>query len=212
MPLLIRSQMTSPDAESVKGWAAYYAATEGRPPRPTLLCALAAFEAEPPAGPRLAIDLGCGAGRDTTAILEQGWRCLAIDADPEGLRRLAATVDPAWRHRLELREMRIEEAHLPPADLVNASFVLPFLPAEGLECCWKAIEASLRPGGRFAGQLFGPRDSWVVQGRCQGHGRVEVQRLLAGWEIEQIEEEEVDGLTPRGTGKHWHIWHINARR
>ena len=44
------------------------------------------------------------------------------------------------------------------------------------------------------------------------HSRAEVEALLAGWDVELLEEEEDDSVTPRGTPKHWHIWHIVARR
>jgi trans-aconitate methyltransferase len=35
-----------------------------------------------------AVDLGCGAGRDTAELLRRGWRVLAIDAEAEAIRRL----------------------------------------------------------------------------------------------------------------------------
>jgi len=35
---------------------------------------------------------------------------------------------------------------------------------------------------------------------------------LKGLKIEMFEEEEHDGFTPRGKLKHWHIFHIVARK
>jgi tellurite methyltransferase len=198
--------------KSAKGWSGYYDATEGRPPRPTLLRALDAFELEDRAVPPLALDLGCGTGRDTAEILRRGWRVLAIDAEAEALARLRAKLDADAAGRAELRCVPLEQVPLPPADLVNASFVLPFLPAPAFAALWSRIADALTPGGRFAGQLFGPRDSWVVSGRCWGCDRQELDRLLTGWTVERLQEEEVDGTTPRGEGKHWQIWHVNARR
>ena len=40
----------------------------------------------------------------------------------------------------------------------------------------------------------------------------EAQALLDGLEIEMFEEEEADGVTPRGNPKHWHIFHVVARK
>ena len=34
----------------------------------------------------------------------------------------------------------------------------------------------------------------------------------AGLELEMFDEEEADGVTPRGNSKHWHIFHIVARK
>jgi hypothetical protein len=42
--------------------------------------------------------------------------------------------------------------------------------------------------------------------------RAGVTRLLAGLEVELLEEEESDGVTPRGKPKHWHIFHVVARK
>jgi len=44
------------------------------------------------------------------------------------------------------------------------------------------------------------------------HNRTEVESLLAGFEVERLDEEEDDSVTPRGEAKHWHIFHIVARR
>jgi hypothetical protein len=42
--------------------------------------------------------------------------------------------------------------------------------------------------------------------------REEALALLDGFEVEMFEEEEADSTTPRGTPKHWHIFHIVARK
>ncbi len=82
-----------------EGWSRYYEATQGGAPRETLLLALDLFEREGGAagGERLAVDLGCGQGRDTLELLRRGWRVLAIDAEREAIERLRARseLDPA---------------------------------------------------------------------------------------------------------------------
>jgi hypothetical protein len=45
-----------------RGWGAYYDKLRDRPPRKNLLAALDAFGERPPDA--LAVDLGCGDGRD----------------------------------------------------------------------------------------------------------------------------------------------------
>ncbi len=192
-------------------WRRYWDVTEGRPPRPTLLFALDRFAAEGRTGLEV-LDLGCGIGRDSLEILRRGHRLLAVDREAEALQRLRARVPPELRAQLRTEVADLERWEMPPADLVNASFVLHSLSRPGFDRLWRRLASRLRPGGRFAGHLLGPKDSWVGRGRSWGLARAELDSLLAGFEVEMLEEEEDDSVTPRGEAKHWHLWHIVARR
>jgi tellurite methyltransferase len=193
-----------------RDWAAYYAKTAGRAPRETLLFALDRFEAEGRIGD--AVDLGCGGGRDTVELLRRGWRVLAIDAEPAGVAHLRARGDLPASGRLETKVARMEDAALPPCDLVNSSFALPLCPPARFPALWVGIVAALRPGGRFAGQCCGDRDSWAEDPSLTHHSRAQAEALFDGFEIESFREEEEDSTTPRGTAKHWHIFHVVARK
>jgi SAM-dependent methyltransferase len=192
------------------GWAEYYAATADRPPRRTLLAALEKFGTS--ARPRFAVDLGSGDGRDTIELLRRGWSVLAIDAEPAAIERLLKRPDLPPGARLRARCERFEDASWPAADLVNSSFALPLCPPERFPELWARIVASLAPGGRFAGQLYGDRDGWAGRPGMTHLSRAAAERLLAGLEIDLFEEEESDGITPRGKPKHWHIFQIVVRR
>ncbi len=185
----------------------YYDATDGRPPRATLLAALAGFGA-----PGEAVDLGCGQGRDAIELLRRGWAVLAIDREADAIARLRARADLPPGARLKTRVARFEDARWPPCDLVNASFALPLCDPADFPALWLRIRESLRPGGRFAGQLYGERDGWAGNPGTSHHDRTAALALLAGLDVEMFEEEESDAVTPRGKPKHWHIFHIVARR
>ncbi len=191
-------------------WKEYYDRTAGRPPRRTLVQALDAFGAI--ASVRRAIDLGCGDGRDTVELLRRGWHVLAIDAEPEAIARMATRPDLPGNGKLETLCARFEDAVCPEADLVNASFSLPLCRPDGFAEVWRRIERSLPSGGRFSGQLFGERDEWCGQPGITHHDRAAVERLLGGFAIELLEEEETDTATPYGKSKHWHLFHIVARK
>jgi tellurite methyltransferase len=201
MVLMSRKQPSRGD------WASYYAATDGRPPRPTLLEALRRF-----AAPSFAVDLGSGDGRDAIELLRRGWRVLAIDAEPVALERLRGRPDLPQGAALETLEARFEAADWPECDLVNASFALPLCPPEHFPGLWARIRAGLRAGGRFAGQLYGERDGWAGRPGMSFHRRDAVEALLHGLAVEHFAEEESDAVTPRGVPKHWHIHHIVARQ
>jgi hypothetical protein len=68
-------------------------------------------------------------------------------------------------------------------------------------------------GGLFTGQLFGPKDSWnVPESGMNFHTRTDVGRFLNGWTIIDLTEEDHPGKTKLGEDKHWHLFHIIARR
>src|SRR5262245_41572629 len=108
--------------EQAQGWGAYYDKLRDRPPRKTLLAALDAFG---DAADSLAIDLGCGDGRDVVEILRRGWRVVAVDSEPTALSRLAERKLPG-SEKITPIVSRLEDVPLPlGVRLVNSSFAMP---------------------------------------------------------------------------------------
>lgn len=191
-------------------WAAYYEKLRDRPPRRTLVTALDRFGSS--VTDALAVDLGCGDGRDVIEMLRRGWRVVAVDAEPEALKRLQARSLPQGHDLLPI-QARFEDVPLPIGlSLVNSSFAMPLCEPEAFHRLWERICEALPSGGRFSGQWYGPKDSWVGRSGMTFVSRDEALRLLDGFELEMFEEEEDDGVTPRGNAKHWHIFHIVARK
>jgi hypothetical protein len=89
---------------------------------------------------------------------------------------------------------------------------LPLCAPPAFPSLWRKITRSLVPGGRFAGQLYGERDSWAAGRAITVFDEAGARRLFDAYAIEMFEIEESDGVTPRGNAKHWHIFHIVARR
>ena len=194
-------------------WSSYYDKLRGRPPRATAVFARRRYERE--AGrPGFAVDLGCGGGRDVLPLLAAGWRVLAIDREESAVAELLAATPTKWRERLSVRQANFSEIPLPSADLILSSFALPLAPKPAFPKLWRRIRDALGPSGRFAGQLYGLRDSWARDGAPDGvvaFDRQGLAKLFEGMKIERFEEEEHDGATPRGRMKHWHIFHVVAR-
>ena len=192
------------------GWAAYYDKLRDRPPRRTTIAALDRFQPLPPDA--LALDLGCGDGRDAIEMLRRGWRVVAVDAEPEALQRLQSRDLPPDAHVTPI-VARLEEVPMPVGvHLVNSSFAMPLCEPAAFRDLWRRIREGLLPGGRFSGQWYGPRDSWTDRPGITFVSRDEALAMLDGLELEMFEEEEADGVTPRGKPKHWHIFHIVARK
>ena len=213
-------------------WSRYFDAVHGLPPRDTLTRALDLFAHSPPAGHTpgtcpchpdalgVALDFGCGSGRDTLEMLSRGWCVLAIDAQHEAINRLVEHVPDELMPLLRTGVETFEEMPLPPAmfDVINASFAIPHVAEREFGPLWQRIAQALRPGGRFAGQLFGVNDSWnTPAGGPDGiartfHSRQQVDDLLAGLHVEHLEEIERDGKDAFSRPKHWHVFHIVARK
>src|SRR5947209_3477927 len=66
-----------------------------------------------------ALDLGCGAGRDTRYLLTQGWHVTAVDSDPTAI---------AILRKLPQEHLQIAQSSFEAYDLVSTQFSLPFNP------------------------------------------------------------------------------------
>jgi len=205
-------------------WADYYAVTVERPAWRTVRLAIDRFREEDATadpmptgeavGPalRLAVDLGCGAGRDARALLRAGWRVLAVDREPGARTVLEAAVEPNLRERLQIRIEDLSTASIPPCHLVNASLCLPFLAPAAFDTTWRRIVGALRPGTRFAAMLFGDRDESASDPEmtCLSPNRIEAE--LADLEIEHWSVEEDDRPTALGEPHHFHLVEFVARK
>jgi SAM-dependent methyltransferase len=159
----------------------------------------------------VAVDLGCGEGTDALALLERGWSVVAIDVEPDGLAMLAARIPAQFARQIQLICAAFANTTIPSAHLIHAGFSLPFCSPRQLPALWTRISHALLPGGIFAGQLFGIRDSWADDPDMTFHSREEVIAFLDGLEILMLHETECDGEAFSGP-KHWHTFDILARR
>ena len=195
------------------GWSDFYDAVAKRPPRDTLLKALAKFDMGAPTD-QFSIDLGCGSGADTREMLRRGWTVLAIDREAEGIDRLSMSIPEDQLYRLVTRVASFESiADLPACDFVNASFSLPFCQPACFDNLWQCVVRALRPRGRFAGTLFGVNDTWAsIERMMTFHTRAQVDEMMNAFVIEDFIEDERDGKTATGESKHWHVFHVVARK
>ena len=199
-------------------WSDYFERTKMGEPRATTLKAIEFFTRHPTDRQRFALDLGCGVGRDAFELLSRGWKVLAIDKEQEALDWINAQQLPN-RELLETRQMGFEDLDLSGLhpDLINASFTLPFCPPEYFEEMWSTICKTLQRGSRFAGHFFGDNDEWVKtpresEGKTLHHSYREVRDLFRGFRLEYFLEEDFDGSIASGEPKHWHLFHIVARK
>jgi tellurite methyltransferase len=189
-------------------WGQFYSFTKDSPPWPLLTQAAALA----PWGGQ-ALDLGAGAGRDTRYLLEQGFQVTAVDAEPHSVALLATLP----QDHLLVAQSTFENFAFAFAtyDLISAQFALPFMPKDRFTTVFVRLKAALVPGGVFAGQFFGVHDEWNNPERAHAMTfltRAEAEELLSDLEVIELTEEDADGHKADGSPKHWHVFHILARR
>ena len=186
-------------------WNSFYGFTKDRPPWPLLVRAAALAPSQ-----GRALDLGAGAGRDTSYLLEQGFQVTAVDAEPGAVALLSALP----QGRLRIVQSSFEAFPFDIYDLISAQFSLPFMPRDHFLDVFTRIKAALAPGGIFAGQFFGVHDDWNTPERTAMTFlmRAEAEALLSDLDIVELTEDDNDGHIADGSPKHWHAFHILARR
>jgi len=197
-------------------WPEYYAVTVDRPAWHTVTEAIALFAAEGAAvertEPRLAVDLGCGAGRDARELLRNGWRVLAIDTEHDAIDALRAATPASDLPRLDTLVADIGGFILPPCDLINASVSFQFLDPAAYARTFAQAAAALNPGGRFCGLLYGDRDEAASDPAYTCPSPDAIRGWLADFEIESWSEREEDGKMALGDPHHIHLVEVVARR
>lgn len=189
-------------------WDEYYKKIQGRAPRQLLLDVLEKYPADTSLQ---AIDLGCGDGTESTYLLSQGWTVFAVDGAKAGIKRLLEKAPKEGQVRLQTQVAKFEEVALPMADLIHASYSIPFCHPDHFPALWNKIADALNPGGRFAGQFFGIHDSWATESDMTFHTETQVRAMLGGLETEYFHELDEDGQAASGP-KHWHVFTVIARK
>lgn len=186
-------------------WAEYYDKTRNMPPRSLLITALRHVKNK-----NKAIDIGGGALHDTRYLLNLGFEVTVIDNEP----LLAKETEHIKSDRLNVHVTSFEdfEFGVSKYDLASAMYALPFNPPASFADVFNNIKQSLVKDGIFCGQLFGINDTWSTNSKMTFHTKEQIEKLLKGMEIIQLTEEDEDGKTANGQPKHWHLFHVIARK
>lgn len=190
----------------------YNAAQSEREVRPLLVTAL---EVAGSGAGRQAVDLGCGLGRESDALLRAGWRVHAVDFAPNTEENLRASTRAEDRDRLTFEVCDFADLkRLPEADLVYAGFSIPYIPRDVFDRLLATVRAAVKPGGLFAANLLGVNDGYRAAHAAEFTFLDEDEvrsRLFPGWDLVRLDVDDYDGKAYSGP-HHWHLFHLVARR
>ena len=162
--------------------------------------------------PTNAIELGCGAGRDTEYLIKNDWEVLAIDKeDVKSI--ITSRLSKEEQKNFKFSKQEFENIQLEKTNLIVANFSLPFCNQKQFEKLWNKINESILKNGYFVGNFFGNNDEWKKQEEEMTFlTKEQVIELFKNFEIIDFKEVEKDCFNGLGIMKHRHIFNVIAKK
>ncbi|MFB1067148.1 class I SAM-dependent methyltransferase [Vibrio diabolicus] len=190
-------------------WNEYYQKILNQPHRPNVENAVNLLKLES----KVALDIGCGIGRDSHFLLEQGFNVHAFDSHEDAVKTCLTRFE--GHKRFSISQCCFTEFDYPQCSLVIANASLFFCPDESFEQVWTKIDSALQPGGIFCGDFLGVKDSWVaseMHPNITALTKKEVESLFEDYELISLNERDEDGTTVVESPKHLHMFSVTARK
>jgi len=103
--------------------------------------------------PKKAIDLGCGAGRDTIYLIKNSWEVLSIDRE-DTKEIISSKLDNEEIKRFRFNVQNFEDIELEKNNLLVANFSIPFCNKDYFNEFWNKITDSILKDRIFCWKLF----------------------------------------------------------
>ncbi|MCV2402503.1 methyltransferase domain-containing protein [Marinomonas sp. C2222] len=187
-------------------WRQYYDQALSRPHSKRIEFAVSLNKS----GLEVAIDCGCGTGRDIAYLAEKGYRVYGFDINPDAIDICRDRFDPFTP--VSITESSFENFDYPIAGIINASSSLFFANPLVFENTWNNLESSIVAGGVFVGDFMGLKDSWASNYRTPTTPLSEdaVRVLFENFDVIKFIERDEKAKTSLGKLKHWHTYSVIA--
>ncbi|WP_064609200.1 class I SAM-dependent methyltransferase [Photobacterium sp. J15] len=162
---------------------------------------------------KVAVDCGCGSGRDTIYLLEKDYQVFAFDNDIKCLEMLTEHPLAAASPKLDVQLCSFSEFEFPRAHLINASACLFFCPKSDFSRLWLQIENNLYSGGIFCGHFISAVDINIDEELpVLTHTRHEIEQLLSDFYIVSWKEKQEFSAQLTGKKRPWLVHTIIAMK
>jgi len=132
------------DRRKDKNWEPYYERTKGLKPHENVTEFL-----KKGVKPGKAIDLGCGAGRDTIGLLKNGWDVLSIDREEKAKGKILEQLETNDFCKFRFIQGDFRYVELEKTDLIVSNLTLSFCPKNDFKILWDKINSSIIDGRLF---------------------------------------------------------------
>ena len=164
---------------------------------------------------RRALDLGCGALRDSKFLFNCGFVVDAIDKDPLIQEYTDFFKDcPKGSFNLIAEDYNTYDLGNEKYLIINAQNTISFNTKSQVNKLVEKVYNALLPGGCFSGNLFGQDDSWVeVEDKNMSfYSRKEAMKLLKKFKIKEVWETDEDGFAAAGIKRHFNIIYFYSQK
>ncbi len=190
----------------------YYTATENRDLRSSLVSAVERVKAN--FEEVVAVDCGCGSGRDIAFLLDQGFVVYGFDLEEEAIRRCHERF--SGQQRVHLQQASFASFDYPQAELISADASLFYCPENEFPEVWKKLCDALVSKGVFVGSFLGARDTTASMDYdpekywpdVMTVNEASLKQYLTQFDVINWTEHELDGKTHDGLDHHWHVFEL----
>jgi len=168
--------------------------------------------------PRVAIDCGCGAGRDIAFLRSEEFIVHGFDIEEESIKRCRDRFEGDDHVHLSLASFG--SFKYPSASLIVADASLFFCPEKEFSGVWRRIKESLVSNGVFCGSFLGPEDTMASLSYDQEAywpdvlvlTERQVKKCFSGFKVVSFTEHKMSGVAPGGEPHDWHVYSVVAKK
>jgi hypothetical protein len=158
------------------------------------------------------VESGCGDGRNSQYLIDQGLNVHAFDNDANAVNlcRMRFIDNPNFAICLSDLNSYI----YPTNGFVLASESLFYCDPQCFDLAWHNLTRSIQAGGIFCGDFLGNKDTWSLHesARVMCLSEHEIKRLFTAFDILEWHEKDTSGSNMSGQERHLHTHSLIARK